>query len=282
MAGIVVCAYRYTLIVAEEWSLRFYSTLQGHLQAIPLAFLTLGAIGYGVGLLVSRYNMISGSGIPQVSGVIQGYFRQNWLSTLLAKFFGGALSILAGLSLGREGPSIQLGACTPGIGDRLASSKTEKKILIASGAVPVCRRPSMHRLEQYLLWKRFSNIFFLWFYYLRWPLPWRRICFQNKVRNESIFLSGWKRSVGLLRLLILWVFGWRAGAFITCLGHNTAIRIPLLNVRTRLLVPFLLAGLSVCCSSCLGGGHQIIGQLHVSTNLTFCCSFWSSSFFFHN
>ena len=44
LAGIVVCAYRYTLIVAEEWS--GFIALQGHLQAIPGIF-NFGAIGYG-------------------------------------------------------------------------------------------------------------------------------------------------------------------------------------------------------------------------------------------
>jgi H+/Cl- antiporter ClcA len=278
LAGIVVCAYRYTLIVAEEWSLRFYSTLQGHLQAIPLAFLTLGAIGYGVGLLVSRYNMISGSGIPQVSGVIQGYFRQNWLSTLLAKFFGGALSILAGLSLGREGPSIQLGACTAqGLGDRLASSKTEKKILIASGAsaglsaafnAPLAG--AIFAVEE--IFKYFSPMVLL-----STMASAMAADYVSKIKfgMSPIFPFGLEEiQLDCYWLLILLgVLVGAAGAF-----YNRALvitqklykKIPLLNVRTRLLVPFLLAGaIGLLFPLALGGGHQIIGQLHVSTNLTF-------------
>jgi H+/Cl- antiporter ClcA len=119
LAGIVVNAYRYVLTEAEKLSYALYSNLHEHLQLIPLAFLSMGVIGYLVGIFVSHFPMISGSGIPQVSGTIHGYFRYSWLSTLLAKFFGGAVSILAGLSLGREGPSIQLGACVAqGIGNR--------------------------------------------------------------------------------------------------------------------------------------------------------------------
>src|SRR5665647_1153797 len=110
LAGIVIAAYRLILTYTGEWSLDFYQRLNGHLLFIPFAFLALGLIGYGVGILVSKYKMISGSGIPQVSGVILGYLKHNWISTLIAKFIGGIVSISAGLSLGREGPCIQIGA----------------------------------------------------------------------------------------------------------------------------------------------------------------------------
>jgi H+/Cl- antiporter ClcA len=106
--GIVITAYRLTLMEAEELSFRLYHYLRNNVMLIPIAFIVLGAVGFLIGTLVSKYRMISGSGIPQVKGVIMGYFKNNWLSTLIAKFFGGAVSILAGLSLGREGPSVQL------------------------------------------------------------------------------------------------------------------------------------------------------------------------------
>ena len=48
--------------------------------------------------------------IPQVSGEVRGYLDQSFWRVVLAKFTGGTLSIFGGLSLGREGPSIQLGA----------------------------------------------------------------------------------------------------------------------------------------------------------------------------
>ena len=54
---------------------------------------------------------------------------------LPAKFAGGFLCLLGGLSLGREGPSIQLGAMTgQGISRLLNRGKTEEKYIMTCGA----------------------------------------------------------------------------------------------------------------------------------------------------
>ena len=59
----------------------------------------------------------------------------NWFSVLWKKFIGGVLSVGAGLFLGREGPSIQLGAAIgQGAGQLFRSPSSEEKILISSGA----------------------------------------------------------------------------------------------------------------------------------------------------
>ena len=79
--------------------------------------------------------MISGSGIPQLEGEMIGKLNQRWYRVLPAKFLGGFLSLFAGLSLGREGPSIQLGAMTgKGISKMLDRGKTEEKFLLTCGA----------------------------------------------------------------------------------------------------------------------------------------------------
>jgi len=92
-------------------------------------------LAFVIGKLVKSFPLISGSGIPQLKGVLENKLSHNWLYTFLTKFLGGALSILGGLSLGREGPSIQLGACiAEGISKHTKTKEEENKILIASGA----------------------------------------------------------------------------------------------------------------------------------------------------
>src|SRR5439155_5917403 len=61
--------------------------------------------------LVRRYSPhASGSGIPQVEAVLSGALPQAPYRLIPVKFFGGLLAIGSGLALGREGPSVQMGA----------------------------------------------------------------------------------------------------------------------------------------------------------------------------
>ena len=135
LASLVVVAFRFTLIYAEKFSIYIYSFQSSNKWFIPLWFAALAIIGFLVGKLTKREPFISGSGIPQVKAVMGGYLNNRPLSIIINKFIGGALSILGGLSLGREGPSVQLGACCGDIvSNKTKSSSLERKLLISSGA----------------------------------------------------------------------------------------------------------------------------------------------------
>lgn len=102
---------------------------------IPVWLCILAAFSYLVYRLVKWEPMISGSGIPQVEGEMEGKLSQNWWKVLVAKCAGGILSIGSGLSLGREGPSIQLGAMAAKGFSRLTKRiKTEERLLMTCGA----------------------------------------------------------------------------------------------------------------------------------------------------
>jgi len=134
VSGIAIL-YRLALTKADEINNIFYAYIRQHNNLIIPMIVLLALMGLLIGMLIRKFPMTSGSGIPQVKGQILGYFNNPWISTLIVKFIGGTVSLLAGLSLGREGPTIQLGAtAADGIGLRLSSTRTERKILIASGA----------------------------------------------------------------------------------------------------------------------------------------------------
>lgn len=75
----------------------------------------------------------AGSGIPQVKNALNRRGVHVRLRTVFTKFFGAMLGIASGLSLGREGPTIQVGA---GVSDKINQSLGGKnsKRAMASGA----------------------------------------------------------------------------------------------------------------------------------------------------
>ncbi|MDK7294186.1 chloride channel protein, partial [Streptococcus pasteurianus] len=57
------------------------------------------------------------------------------LSLLLSKFVGGLFAIISGMSLGREGPSIQIGAAVAkGYSKKRQTSPEDTRLLITAGA----------------------------------------------------------------------------------------------------------------------------------------------------
>jgi len=64
-----------------------------------------------VGWMTTRFAPeAAGSGIPHLKGVLIHVRKLNWRRLIPVKFAGGVLGIGAGLSLGREGPTVQMGA----------------------------------------------------------------------------------------------------------------------------------------------------------------------------
>ena len=135
-SGLVVSLFRFLLSRAEEFRIGLY----GYLSQLPAVytagwFAALLAVGGVLYWLTRHEPMAGGSGIPQVKGVILGLMRMNWFRILWVKLTAGVIGLGAGLSLGREGPSIQLGAVTAqGVSRFLGRTRMEERYLITSGA----------------------------------------------------------------------------------------------------------------------------------------------------
>ena len=137
VAGVVAVAFKATLAAGD--SLRENVFHAAHRWPaigwiIPILFSALGA---GVSVLMVRRIApeAAGSGIPHLEAVLRRFRTLDGRRVLLVKFFGGALAIGAGLALGREGPTVQMGAS---IADLLSKgmkvSARERRTLLAAGA----------------------------------------------------------------------------------------------------------------------------------------------------
>lgn len=135
VAGLLAVFYRYLLSAAEKFAFWINDLVRGNLSYFCLWLLALAVMGYIVGQITKWEPMAGGSGIPQVTGEMRGYLNCNWWKVILAKLTGGTFAIAGGLSLGREGPSIQLGAMgAKAVSKLLRNNKTAEKTLISCGA----------------------------------------------------------------------------------------------------------------------------------------------------
>lgn len=136
LSGFVVSCFR--LII--ERSLAFWQFLYHLARHQPLilglVLLSMLLLALVIGLITKPQPHIMGSGIPEVEGQLANEIKLPWWPILWRKFITGVLGIGSGLFLGREGPSIQLGAA---VGQGVAgcfkkASSLERRVLLASGA----------------------------------------------------------------------------------------------------------------------------------------------------
>jgi CIC family chloride channel protein len=98
---------------------------------------TIGlAIGGLVGWITIRYAPeAAGSGIPHLKGALLHVRKLEWRRLIPVKFVGGVLGIGSGLSLGREGPTVQMGAAVArALARPLRTSAADVPQLFSAGA----------------------------------------------------------------------------------------------------------------------------------------------------
>ncbi|MCP5420056.1 MAG: H(+)/Cl(-) exchange transporter ClcA [Gammaproteobacteria bacterium] len=134
-AGGVCSAFRFAL----DWVHTLHRLV---IVEIPgpagLALLVVGgavATAIAAGLVYRIAPAATGSGIPHVEAVLAGDLRPAPPPLIPIKFVGGTLAIGAGLALGREGPSVQMGASTGTLIGRLFRRNwRDRRALVTAGA----------------------------------------------------------------------------------------------------------------------------------------------------
>ena len=129
LTGVAVVAF---IVVTERLGTRLYpvGSAAWRRVLVPVA----GSLAMGI-LLYRYFPNARGSGVPQTKAAL--FARDGFISlrTVLGKFFCTATTLASGIPLGREGPSVQVGAGIGSVLGRWLGLRPEKvKALIPVGA----------------------------------------------------------------------------------------------------------------------------------------------------
>lgn len=137
-AGLVAVGFKYSLLWGEEGRHNALAFFHTHFPSFGWAGLPIagGLIGLLVGFTTQRLAPeAGGSGIPHLKGVLMHMRTLRFWPLAAVKFVGGVLGIGAGLSLGREGPTVQMGAAiAQGIADFMKVPRADVPQLLSAGA----------------------------------------------------------------------------------------------------------------------------------------------------
>ena len=132
--GAAVSVLRLLMHHAEHFRTAVIAGTKGSAQGIILALVLLAVCCAAACLAVRLVPLASGSGIPQVKGEMQGQIDEPWHQVIISKLIGTVAGIGAGLSMGNEGPSVQIGAMAgKGASRILGRPVTEEWILMSAG-----------------------------------------------------------------------------------------------------------------------------------------------------
>src|SRR6266496_4827555 len=104
LTGLAVVAF---ILLTERMGMRLYPV--GGAPWRRLLFPVAGSLGVGY-LLYRYFPNARGSGVPQTKSALYAREGRITLRTVLGKFFCTSATLASGIPLGREGPSVQVGA----------------------------------------------------------------------------------------------------------------------------------------------------------------------------
>ncbi|MDR2055020.1 MAG: chloride channel protein [Desulfovibrio sp.] len=111
VTGAVIGFFRLACVEINGW---IVSCLRSDFFNGPLSMALLLAVPALLAalswLLLRHEPLCSGSGVPQTELALRGEISMRWGRVLWTKFLGTLISLSGGLSVGRAGPSIQMGA----------------------------------------------------------------------------------------------------------------------------------------------------------------------------
>lgn len=272
VVGLVIVLNRVLITYLTKIFKKLYDFGNDSIIKSILVILIVSLIGYVVGLMTKKEGMISGSGIPQIKGRVINKLKLNWFRILFYKFLGGVLALGAGLSIGREGPSVQIGGS---IGEGIAKVcenkvKIKKEYLITAGSSAglsaAFNSPlsgMVFALEE--IHRNFSPLVLL--PAMAAALVADFVCKMFLGTEPSLNFVNLKQ-MPLNYYWILLILGILTGVFGTIFSKSTYIfqdiyaKFKKVPIEMKIVIPFIITAIiGLNYQNLLGGGHELIMEL---------------------
>lgn len=129
LTGLAVVAF---ILVTERFGMRLYPPHAARWRRLAFPLAGSLAVGY---LLYKYFPDARGSGVPQTKAALYARDGRITFRTIIGKFLCTSVTLASGIPLGREGPSVQVGAGIASVLGRNLGLRPEKiKALIPVGA----------------------------------------------------------------------------------------------------------------------------------------------------
>src|SRR5215470_13003056 len=129
ITGAVVVAF---IVLTEHVGMRLYPAGSNPWRRLLIPITGALIIGW---LLFRYFPFARGSGVPQTKAALYAREGKITLRTVLGKFFCTSATLASGIPLGREGPSVQVGAGIASVlGRAIGMSPERVKLLLPVGA----------------------------------------------------------------------------------------------------------------------------------------------------
>lgn len=110
--GILIFIFKVTSSFVMHKSADIYAFVRNNPIYLPLLILGVCAVGVISAVLLRFAKECRGGGIPTAVASIRGLIPMKWAQGIFALFTSALLTYIAGVPLGNEGPSVQMGAAS--------------------------------------------------------------------------------------------------------------------------------------------------------------------------
>ena len=277
LAGLTVAFFNRAANLLTGYSNQLYGWFKENPAYIPLLFVGLAALAGAMWLVHKFTPEVRGSGIPQTEGVMRGLLTFRWLRVLISTCIGGFISFFAGLSLGSEGPSVQIGATTAQGAAKLMKARAAwQRYVVTGGAsaglavafnapltgILFAIEEGHRRVTPMLLLSASSSVIFA-------TIVYRTVAQLWGGADNMLFELGVLEMLPINQLWMLFLLGLGCGA--AAIFFNFAINrsqraTDKIEKKTpywaRLLVAFLLTGVvGLLLTDANTGGHGLIEKI---------------------